>query len=168
MSTLPIKYPTDAFGSRPSWRGLLLLTLAVLAILALYYALKYPAVSQQEISQAQMFELMKEGRVVTLVNEPDASTGIRYLAGVYHMPVSNLPNAPETSVAFKVAVDLQLDPNLLNNVRQAGYHGTIETVNNTNIVWPLFLNLAPATLFLALMGCLVYRLFRAFKKAISG
>jgi hypothetical protein len=163
VTTLPIKYPTAAFAARPAKRGLLLLTLTLLAVFAFYYALKYPAPAQQEMSQQQMFDLIKAGRVLTIVNAPDASTGIRYLMGDYR-PVGTNPSAPNGRAGFKVPVDMQLDPFLLSEIRQAGFTGTIETVNNTNILWPLFLNFLPVVLFFSLMGGIIWRLF----KAISG
>ncbi len=163
MTTLPIKYPTAAFAARPTKRGLLLLTLTLLAVFAFYYVLRHPAPAQQEMSQQQMFDLIKAGRVLAIVNAPDASTGIRYLKGVYQ-PVGTNPSAPNGPAGFKVPVNLQLDPFLLTEIRQAGYTGTIETVNNTNIVWPLVLNFLPLALFFSLIGVVIWRLL----KAISG
>ncbi len=117
--------------------------------------------AQQEIPQSQMFDWIKQGQqpgqghVTDLTNEPDASTGIRYITGVYHKP-SDKPGGPETTVNFKVPVDLQFNPYLMSEIQQAGYKGTVETVNNTNIVWPLILNFLPIVLFVGLM----YFLFR--------
>ncbi len=128
MSTPPVKFPkpnrssgkppvrkSDGNGSAPgpaseqNWRGLVLLSLTILFVVALFYSLRYPSLVQQEISQAQLFDLIKAGKVETIVNEPDPSTGLRMFTGFYKRPVSNLPNAPEEKAAFKVNVDLQLD-----------------------------------------------------------
>src|SRR5476651_664059 len=100
MPTPPVKFPkpnrstgkppvrkNDGNGSGPgpgsdqNWRGLILLFLTVLSMLALYYALIHPGVTQQEMTQADLFKLIHEGRVATLINEPDPSTGIRTLTG---------------------------------------------------------------------------------------
>ncbi len=111
------------------------------------------------MTQAQLFQLIKEGKVTSIVNEPDPSTGIRTLTGTYKKPVSAAPGAAETEGAFKVPVDLSLDPYLLSELKQAGYKGNdgiIETQNNTNIIWPLVINFLPIILFVGLM----YFLFR--------
>jgi ATP-dependent Zn protease len=154
MSALPIQYPgNDAFG-RVRLRGLFMLTLDLLAAVVVYLELRYPSPAQQEVSQTQLFDWIKQGGVTRLVNQPDPATGIRYLTGVY-----DKPGAP---IGFKVPVDLALNPYLLSELKQAGYKGTIETVNNTNIAGPLFLNLVPLTLFLILLALFlrwVYRLF---------
>jgi cell division protease FtsH len=144
-------------GSDQNWRGIVLLFLTVLSMLALYYALIHPGVAQQEMTQAQLFDLIKAGKVTTLVNEPDPSTGIRTLTGTYKKPISAVPGAPDTGEgAFKVPVDLQLNPYLASEINQAGYKGIIETQNNSNILWPLIINFLPIVLFVGLM----YFLFR--------
>ena len=90
MPTPPVKFPkpnrspgkppvrkNDGNGSAPgpgsdqNWRGLILIFLTVLSMFALYYALKFPGIAQQEMTQAQLFQLIKDGRVTTIVNEPD-------------------------------------------------------------------------------------------------
>jgi cell division protease FtsH len=176
MPTPPVKFPkpnrspgkppvrkSDGNGSTPgsgsdqNWRGIVLLFLTVLSMLALYYALIHPGIAQQEMTQAQLFDLIKQGRVTTLINEPDPSTGIRTLTGTYKKPISAAPGAPETGEgAFKVPVDLQLNPYLASEIQQAGYKGIIETQNNSNILWPLIINFLPIVLFVGLM----YFLFR--------
>jgi preprotein translocase subunit YajC len=64
-------------GSEQNWRGLILLFLTVLCMLTFYYLLIHPGVTQTEMTQAQLFDLIKAGRVTSIVNEPDPSTGIR-------------------------------------------------------------------------------------------
>jgi cell division protease FtsH len=177
MSTPPVKFPkpnrssgkppvrkTDGNGtggpgpgSDQNWRGLILLFLTVLSMLALYYALIHPGVAQQEMSQADLFKMIKEGRVTSIVNEPDPSTGIRTLTGKYIAAPGAVAGSPEaTSGAFKVPVDLQLNQYLASDIAQAGYKRIIETENNSNILWPLIINFLPIVLFVGLM----YFLFR--------
>jgi ATP-dependent Zn protease len=165
MSTLPIKYPNDHdwIGNPQQWRGLALLTLTIIAILVLYCALRFPAPSQQQMTLQQMFDLIKAGRVVTIVNVPDPSSGIRYLTGVYH-PAGTEPSSSNGRAGFRVPVDLQLDPNVLNELRQAGYTGTIETATGQSVAWPLFLNVLPVVVFFSLLFVILRRLL----KAISG
>ncbi|HEX4139370.1 MAG TPA: hypothetical protein VHY09_03425 [Candidatus Methylacidiphilales bacterium] len=162
MDVLPIKYPRDDFFGGIKPRGFFVLTLAILALVVLYLELRYPSPSQQEVSQAQLFEWIKAGGVTRLINQPDASTGIRYLTGIYSKPGTS------AVIGFKVPVDLQLDPYLLSEIKQAGYTGTIETVNNTNVVLPLFLNLAPLILFLIVVIFTFRAVGRWLYKAING
>jgi cell division protease FtsH len=144
-------------GSEQNWRGLVLLFLTLLTILAFYYFCVHPGIVQQEMTQADLFQLIKQGRVETIVNEPDPSTGIRTLTGTYKKPVNAVPGAPDTGEgAFKVPVDLSLNPYLASEIKQAGYPGIIETQNNSNILWPLIINFLPIILFVGLM----YFLFR--------
>ena len=177
MSTPPVKFPKPnrsagkppvrkndgngtggpGPGSDQNWRGLILLFLTVLSMLALYYALIHPGVAQQEMTQADLFKLIHAGRVTTIVNEPDPSTGIRTLTGKYIAVPGAAAGSPEAaSGAFKVPVDLQLNQYLASDISQAGYKGIIETENNTNILWPLIINFLPIVLFVGLM----YFLFR--------
>jgi len=149
--------PTPGPGNEQNWRGIVLLFLTVIMMLALYYALIHPGVAQQEMTQAQLFDLIKQNRVDTIVNEIDPSTGIRTLTGTYRKAVSATPNAPETpDAAFKVPVDVQLDPYILSEIKQAGYTKIVETQNNSNLIWPLIINFLPIVLFVGLM----YFLFR--------
>ncbi len=177
MSTPPVKFPKPnrSFGKPPvrkndgngtggpgpgsdqNWRGLILLFLTVLSMLALYYALIHPGVAQQEMTQSDLFKLIKEGRVASIVNEPDASTGIRMLTGKYTALPGAAANTPEAaSGAFKVPVDLQLNQYLASDIEKAGYKGIIETENNTNYWLPVIVNFLPIVLFVGLM----YFLFR--------
>jgi cell division protease FtsH len=143
-------------GSEQNWRGLVLLLLTLLSIIALTYALVHPNLAQQEINQAQLFDLIKQGKVTSIVNEPDSSTGGRNLTGTYLRPISTAPNAAETPVSFKVPVDLEFDRYLYSEIKQAGYTKIIETQNNTNLFWPIFINFVPV---LFVFG-LIYFLFR--------
>jgi len=176
MPTPPVKFPKpnrtpgkppvrkgDGNGSGPgpgndqNWRGIILLSVTILLMCVLYYALIHPGVTQQDLTQAQLFDLIKTDKVTKLVNEPDLSTGIRYLTGTYKKPASSAPGAPDTGEgAFKVPVDLQLNPYLLSEIQQAGYKGTVETQNNSNIIWPLLIQFLPVLFFFGL----IYFLFR--------
>jgi len=149
MPTPPVNFPESGrvSGRKYNGRGLILLAVTILGLFGFYHVLIHPAPAQQELTQAQLFNLIKAGKVVTLVNEPDPATGIRYLTGTYRKPVSSVPGATETGGgAFKVAVDLQLDPYFLSEITQAGYKGTIETRNNSSILWPVLLQLLTVVL----------------------
>ena len=160
MPTPPDSFPESGRapvgpGRRRNVRGLALLIVTILIIGGLYFVLTHPEVTPQELTQAQLFELIKADRVTKLINEPDPSTGIRNLVGTYRKPVSSVPGAPLAGEgAFKVPVDLQLDPYLLSEIKQAGYTGTIETQNNSNIMWPLLIQLVPVVILFALIGIL--------------
>jgi hypothetical protein len=139
-------------GLRPTWRGLFLLVLTVLSLSAFYYFLTHRPVVPQEMNEAQLFALIKAGQVKTIVNEPDPSTGIRFLTGTYDLMVNG---SVGRVAAFKVPVDLQLEPSLLSEIQQAGYKGIIETQNNRNLVFPVIINFVPLLIFGAWM-CLVF------------
>jgi cell division protease FtsH len=176
MPTPPVKFPKpnrpsgkppvrkgDGNGTGPgpsneqNWRGIVLLTVTIMLMCVLYYALIHPGVTQQDLTQAQLFDLIKTDKVTKLVNEPDPSTGIRYLTGTYKKPISAAPGAAEVdNGAFKVPVDLALDPYLLSEIKQAGYKGTIETVNNSNFIWQVLAQFLPVLFFFGL----IYFLFR--------
>ena len=174
MPTPPVKFPKpnrtpgkppvrkgDGNGSSPgpgndqNWRGIILLSVTILLMCVLYYALIHPGVTQQDLTQAQLFDYIKDGKVTKLVNEPDPSTGIRYLTGTYKKAGAT-PGAADTEGAFKVPVDLALDPYLLSEIQKAGFKGTIETQNNSNIIWPLLIQFLPVLFFFGL----IYFLFR--------
>ncbi len=143
-------------GSEQNWRGLILAVLTVMSLLALYSAFLHPGIAQQEMSQAQLFQLIKDGKVTSIVNEPDPSTGIRLFTGTYKKPANATPGAPDVEAAFKVPVDLAVYPDIAKKLEAAGYTKIIETQNNTNIIWPLIINFLPIVLFVGLM----YFLFR--------
>jgi cell division protease FtsH len=141
-------------GNDQNWRGLTFLTLTVLSLLALYYALKFPGMAQQDATQTQLFEWIKEGHVTELRDEQDTNTGNRYITGLYTKPGTT--PASTTTENFRVPVDLALDQKFLDKIEAAGYKTPVEVVNNTNIIWPLILNFLPIVLFVGLM----YFLFR--------
>jgi cell division protease FtsH len=175
MSTPPVKFPkpnrspgkppvrkSDGNGTGPgpgseqNWRGLILLTLTVFLMFALYYAVIHPGLAQQEMSLSDLFDKIKAGKVVTLVNEPDPSTGIHLLTGTYKKPISNAPNAAEVEANFSVPVDLDFDKYLYSEIKQAGWTKDIPTKNNSNIIWPLVIQFVPV---LFVFG-IIYFLFR--------
>lgn len=155
MSALPEASPAVAGSKRKIWRNLILLILVVVGILA-FYSWQSSGPNVETISQAQMFDLIKANRVRSLVNYIDPSSGIHHLTGWYNKPASDASNATATMVAFSVPIDLQFDPRLLDELREAGYTQPIDTAYGSNIVWPLVLNFLPIILFAGLM----YLLFR--------
>jgi len=143
-------------GSEQNWRGLILLTLTVLSMCALYSVLTHPVMAQQEMTQAQLFDLIKAGKVTSIVNEPDPATGIRMFTGTYKKPVSAAPGAPEGDAAFKVNVDLAVYPDIAKKIEAQGYTKIIETQTYTNWWLPFVTGVLPFVLFIGLM----YFLFR--------
>ena len=176
MPTPPVKFPkpnrtpgkppvrkSDNNGSTPgpasdqNWRGIVLLFLTLLMMLALYYTVFHPGVAQQEMTQAQLFDLIKANRVTALVNEPDPSTGIRMLTGTYKKAPGSTPGTAEGGEgAFKVPVDLEFDKYLYSEIKQAGYTKIIETQTYTNWWLPMVTGVLPFVLFIGIM----YFLFR--------
>jgi len=172
MPTPPVKFPKpnrssgkppvrkgDGNGSAPgpngekNWIGPALLFLTLMAVLAFYYVAFHPMMVQQDMQLSKLFELIKDNKVVTIVNEPDPSTGLRVLTGTYKTPT---PQNADAVTAFKVPVDLSLDQYLASEIKQAGYTKTIETEANTNWAWPLIINVLPV---LFVFG-IIYLLFR--------
>jgi len=140
--------------SDQNWRGLIVLFLTIITFAALYYTVMNPGLVQQEITQTRLFELIKAGQVDSIVNEPDPSTGLRLLTGKYEVP--NGAGGKSVQAAFKVPVDLSLNPYLASEIDQAGYHKIIETQENTNYFWPIFIQFVPVLLIFGI----IYFLFR--------
>jgi len=155
MPNPPVKFPkpnrssgkppvrkSDGNGPQPgpsndqNWRGIIILFLTLLTFATLYYTVMNPGLVQKDISQTDLFNLIKAGQVDSIVNEPDPSTGLRMLTGKYEVPNSN---GKPTILAFKVPVDLSLNPYLASEINQAGYKKIIETQANTNLFWPILL-----------------------------
>jgi len=175
MPNPPVKFPkpkrnsgkppvrqSDGNGSAPgpaneqNWRGLFFFSLTLLAVISLIYVLRSPGLVPEEITQTQLFDLIKANKVDSIVNEPDPSTGTRMLTGTYKRPLSNVPNSQSALVNFKVPVDLQLNPYLGSEIKQAGYTKIIETQAANNWVLPLLYNVLP---ILIIFGA-IYFLFR--------
>jgi cell division protease FtsH len=142
--------------SDQNWRGAILIALALCTLLACFWVATHPNLVPQDMKLSKLFELIKAGKVNSIVNEPDPSTGLRMFTGTYKAPASNAPNAPEIDAAFKVPVDLQLDPALLTKISDAGYTKVIETEANTNWLFPILTSFLPV---LFVFG-LIYFLFR--------
>ena len=134
--------------------GFVFLTLSLFAIGAHYFALKFPGLREQKISQAQLFDWIDEGRVTGLVNEPEPSDGIYYLTGTYHKPDAN-----GGLVYFKVPVDHSLDSLLLSQIKSEGYAAPIGTSRIITGWVPIIINFVPILLFLAVLGLMAGRLF---------
>ncbi len=172
MSTPPVKFPKpnrnsgkppirkgDGNGPTPgpngdkNWVTPGLVFLTIVAICLFSWVALHPNVMQQDMTQAKLFELIHEGKVEKIVNEPDPSTGLRMLTGTYKSPTPSDPNAV---TSFKVPVDLSLNPWLAWQIKDAGYTKTIETEANTNWFLPMLFQLLP---ILFVFG-LLYFLFR--------
>jgi cell division protease FtsH len=172
MPTPPVKFPKsrrspgkppvrkgDGNGPAPgpandqNWRGMLLLSLTIVALILLYYAMIHPSIVPQDMTQAQMFKLIHDGKVTSLVDETDPSTNQHVLTGTYKNPIPSNPNA---EAAFKVPIDVEFDRYIPSEIKQAGYAGIVETQQSNNWAWPLIINLLPIILFVGLM----YFLFR--------
>ncbi|HUB66000.1 MAG TPA: ATP-dependent zinc metalloprotease FtsH [Candidatus Methylacidiphilales bacterium] len=179
MPTPPVKYPkpnrntgkppvrkgdndgnnqTPGPGSEPNWKGMLLLSVTMMLLVALYYLAVHPTVTQETMRLSQLIDLVKAGRVDTIVNEPDPSTNNRLFTGTYDKPLSNAPGAAlvKGAGAFRVPVDLTLYPDIATTLAKDGYKNIIETENNTNLFWPIFIQLLPILLVFGIL----YFLFR--------
>jgi len=170
MPTPPVKFPkpnrssgkppvrkNDGNGSGPGpsndqgWRSILVVSLTILAVIALYYTVKYPNLVQQQMTQDDLIKLIHEGNVTKIVNQPDPTTGLRMLTGTYKKPVSNAPNAAMVDAGFKVPIDLSWDPWLMWEIKDAGYKDTVGTEPDNNIFWPIFTGLMPIVIILGIM-----------------
>ena len=141
-------------GNDQNWKGMAMVCLLLVGLLFLYYVVVHPNLVQQDISQEQLFNLIKTNKVESVVNEVDPSTNQHSLTGTYKKAVT--PNGPEVTAAFRVPVDLQLDPDLKKEIQLAGYKGVIETKEGNNWFWPLVTSFVPILFFVGVM----YFLFR--------
>ena len=173
MPTPPVKYPKarrsptkppvrkdegnggfPAPGGEQNWKGMAMVCLLLVGLLFLYYVVVHPNLVQQDITQEQLFNLIKTNKVESIVNEVDPSTNQHALTGTYKKPVT--PNGPEVVAAFRVPIDLQLDPDLKKELEVAGYKGFVETKEGNNWFWPLVTSFVPILFFVGVM----YFLFR--------
>ena len=174
MPTPPVKFPkpnrnpgkppvrkTDgngngsgpAPGSEQNWKGLLLLSLTCLAMIAFYWVMVNPNYVQKKLSQEELFNLISEGKVTSIVNEPDPSSGLRWLTGKYKATDSR---NQQVDAEFKVPIDLTLYPYLADEIKKRGYKDIIATVPANNMLWQFLAQLLP---ILIVFG-LIYFLFR--------
>jgi cell division protease FtsH len=125
---------------------------------ALYSALIHPGIAQQEMTQPKLFDLIKAGKVETIVNEPDPSTGMRMFTGTYKKPAAPRPALPNTRPRgrFQGARRSPTRPLPLTEIEAGGLHQDHRDPANTNWLWPLIINFLPIVLFVGLM----YFLFR--------
>jgi cell division protease FtsH len=175
MPTPPVKFPKprrssgkppvrkgEGGGGAPTppadknWGGMILVFGFIMVVIIAYYTLLHPGIVQEDITQTRLFDLIKADKVDTIVNETDPSTNLHVLTGTYKRPATAAPNAPEIEAAFRVPVDLALNPDLAKDIYAAGYKKIIETQASNNWAWPLIFNLLPIILFVGLM----YFLFR--------
>ena len=148
---------TPGPGNEQNWRGMILVTATIILMAGLYYTIMHPSMVQQQISQTDLFNLIREGHVTKIVSEPDPTNiGVRMLTGTYQKPASSAVGAPLVDASFKVPVDLNLNPYLDSEIHQAGYKPIIETEVNNNLFWPIFINFVPVLLIFAV----IYFLFR--------
>jgi len=145
--------PTPGPNGDKNWVAPSLVFIMALAMILFYWVTTHPNMVQQEMSLSRLFDLIKDEKVVSIINEPDPSTGLRMLTGTYKAPTQNSPDAV---APFKVPVDLSLNPWLASEIDKAGYHKRIETEASSNWAWQLTINLLPIILFVGLM----YFLFR--------
>ncbi len=94
---------------------MLLLFLALMGILILSYAVIHPSMVQEDITQTDLFTLIKANKVDSIVNEIDPSSNQHFLTGTYLHQV--VPNGKEVKGAFKVPVDLSLNPDLAKDIK---------------------------------------------------
>src|SRR5580692_11413152 len=101
MSTPPVKFPKPRRNSgkppvrkpggpsnngnpppppaEQNWRGVILFTFIIVAVVLLYYAMIHPAIGEQDLSQKDLFAAIKANKVVDLSEQYDPSTGQRVL-----------------------------------------------------------------------------------------
>ena len=167
MPTPPVKYPKsrrsqskppirkeEGNGGAPTpandqnWRGIILLSVTLLVLILLYYAMIHPSMVQEEITQTKLFQLIRAHKVDSIVNEVDPSTNQHVFTGTFRHQL--VQNGPEVEGAFKVPVDLSLNPDLAKDIAANGYTNIIETQSSNNWAWPLILNLLPIAIFVGL------------------
>ena len=173
MPTPPVKYPKsrrspskppvrkdEGNGGSPTpandqnWRGIILLSVTLLVLILLYYAMIHPSMVQEEITQTKLFQLIRAHKIDSIVNEVDPSTNQHVFTGTFRHQV--LPNGPEVEGAFKVPVDLELDHDLKKEIYDSGYPNVIETQLSNNWVWPLISSVLPV-LFIVGVFYFVFR-----------
>ncbi len=118
------------------------------------WSLKTP--TRETISQVELFDLIKAGRVRNMVNELDPSSGVRHLVGWYTKTADDVSNANASLVAFSVPLDLQFDPAYSMNYEKRAIPGPLIPLTLPTSSGPLILNFLPIILFVGLM----YFLFR--------
>ena len=133
-----------------NWRGVILFTFIAIAAVLLYYAMVHPALGEQDLSQKDLFAAIKAGKVTELVEQTDPSTLQRVLIGTYKRPVSP-GSATETEVNFRTPIDVEFNPYMLSELKQAGWTADIETQQTNNWAWPLINGILPIVVILGVM-----------------
>jgi cell division protease FtsH len=128
---------------------MLLISLFIVAVILLYYAMIHPTMAQEEMTQQKLFDLIKQNKVDTLVDETDPSTGSRMLTGTYKHAAAG--NIPEGESAFKVPIDVEFDRYLPSEIKAMGYNKVIETQPSNNWAWPLINGVLPVVIILGVM-----------------
>ena len=138
----------------------------LLVVAFLYYALIHPSLAPETMKQEKLFDLIKEKKVESIVNEVDPSTNQHALTGTYKKHLT--PNGPEVDAPFRVPVDFQLDPYLKSEIENAGWKQGIETQEGNNWFWPLFSGFVPVIVFVGAMWLIFRQQIRmAGKSAFS-
>jgi hypothetical protein len=116
--------------------GLVILALLLIGAFYFYYPLIYPKAVEQNITQAQLLELVKEGRVTSIVSEPEPYSGLRIWTGTFKEPANSVSGAPGSRVAFQLALNRGA-PQFEAQIRQAGYNAPIPSVSHPNVLVPM-------------------------------
>jgi cell division protease FtsH len=133
-----------------NWRGVILFTFIIVAVVLLYYAMIHPTIGEQDLSQKDLFAAIKAGKVTELVEQTDPSTGQRVLVGTYKHPMS-AGSATEAEINFRTPIDVEFDPYILSELKQAGWTADIETQQTNNWMGPIISSVLPIIVILGVM-----------------
>jgi cell division protease FtsH len=133
-----------------SWRGMLLMFLLVMVAVVFSWTFIHPALAEEDITQQRLFDLIKQHKVISIVNQVDPSTGLRSLTGTYKR-ATGPDGAKEQEASFKVPIDVEFDRDIPQEIKQAGYTGIIETQQNNNWIGPIVTSILPIVLILGVM-----------------
>jgi cell division protease FtsH len=131
-----------------NWRGVILFTFIIVAVVLLYYAMIHPAITEEDLPQGKLFDLIRAKKVVNLVEQTDPSSEQRELIGTYKRQGAG---NQETEVNFRTPIDVEFDPYILSEIKQAGYPNVIENQQTNNWAWPLINGILPVVLILGVM-----------------
>ena len=145
----PAKRSLVLFGLGP-----ILLILFLFSVWAFYNALLHPRTVVQNLTQAQLLDLVKAGRVSGLVQEPDRYSGVRTWNGTYTVPANSVPGTVTRTVPFYLIVS-RGNPQFETKIHQAGYKESIPAVRPSHSTWQSVLYELPAILLLVgVLACL--------------
>jgi cell division protease FtsH len=173
MSTPPVKFPKPRRNSgkppvrkpggpgnnngnpppppaEQNWRGVILFTFIIVAVVLLYYAMIHPSLGEQDLSQKDLFAAIKAGKVTELGEQYDPSTGQRVLVGTYKHAASQ-GSTQEPEVNFRTPIDVDFDHYILSELKQAGWTNDIETQQTNNWMGPIISSVLPIVVILGVM-----------------